>query len=77
MTLEYRQTRGDGESVVTTACGLCGQSLREGQGMQDHLPACPVREVYAEPRVLREGGPDPDRVRALLDGEGEGVVADD
>ncbi|NHN59833.1 MULTISPECIES: hypothetical protein [Halorussus] len=66
MTLEYRKKPNGKHLVVTTACGLCGTSLRPRQGMADHLPHCPVRDLYAELGALQEGGPDPDRVRAII-----------
>lgn len=66
VTLE-RRPKGNGKvSIVTTACGLCGKSLRDRQGMADHLPACPVREIYAEIGSLKDGGPHPDRVQAAI-----------
>lgn len=62
VTLEHRKKGNGKRLVVTTACGLCGQSLRDRQGMADHLPHCPVRDLYAEIGALRDGGPDPERV---------------
>ena len=36
-------------------------------GMADHLPHCPVREIFAEIGALHDGGPDPERVlKAIL-----------
>jgi len=66
VTIERREDRGK-TTIVTTACGLCGAKLRERKGMAEHLPNCPAREIFAEPRVLRDGGPDPDRVRAAIE----------
>ena len=62
MTLEYRKKANGKHLVVTTACGLCGTPLRERQGMADHLPHCPVREIYAEIGALHDGGPETERV---------------
>ena len=62
VTLEYRKKGNGKRLVVTTACGLCGTPLRDRQGMADHLPHCPVREIYAEYGALQDGGPDPERV---------------
>lgn len=67
MTLEYRDSEYGQNLVVTKACGLCGETLRERQGMADHLPSCPVRSIYAEPGALRNGGPDPERLQAALE----------
>ena len=77
MTIEYREKSGTGRGtkVVTTACGLCEEPLRERQGMADHLPKCPVREIYAERGALLDGGPDPARVRAILASHGTGEPA--
>lgn len=79
MTLEYRGNGHPGgrKNVVTIECGLCGQSLRERQGMSDHLPNCPVREIYAERGALRNGGPDPTRIQAAIDTHDGHAVATD
>lgn len=71
MTVEYRQYEGGKRIVVTTACGLCGTPLRKHQGMQDHLPSCPARDIYAERGALRDGGPDPQRVQEAIAAEDE------
>ena len=68
MTLEYRTDQYGNRSVVTTACALCDAPIVEQQGMCDHLPHCPAREVYAARDSLR----DPkltERVREVLTSE--------
>ena len=68
MTLEHRTDKYGNTSVVTTACALCGTSISEQQGMCDHLPHCPVLEVYAARGALS----DPDlaeRVSAALEAD--------
>lgn len=66
MTLEFRKKPSGRTFVVTTACGLCGHPLRERQGISDHLPNCPVCEIYAERGALRDGGPNPERVQGAI-----------
>ena len=69
--IEYRQYAGGKTVVVTTACGLCGTPLRKHQGIKDHLPSCPVREIYAERGALRDGGPETRRVQEAIEAENE------
>ncbi len=64
--IEYRHYESGKTTVVTTECALCGTPIRDQQGIQDHLPSCPAREIYAERGALRDGGPDPERVRAAI-----------
>lgn len=66
MTIEHRDKGNGKRLVVTTACGLCETSLRPRQGMADHLPHCPVRELYAEIGALHNGGPTPERVHEAI-----------
>lgn len=80
VTIEYREKPSGKRLIVTTACGLCGEPLRERQGMADHLPSCPVQNLYAERGALRDGGPDPDRIQAAItrhsDNDGLPVATD-
>lgn len=71
VTLEYREKANGKTTVVTTECSLWGTSIRYRQGISDHLPNCPAREIYAEIGALRDGGPDPQRVRSTIVTDGD------
>ncbi len=46
--IEYRHYESGKTTVVTTECALCGTQIRDQQGIQDHLPSRPARDIYAE-----------------------------
>lgn len=64
--IEYRHYESEKTAVVTTECALCGTPIRDQQGIHDHLPSWPAREIYAERGALRDDAPDPERVRAAI-----------